>query len=185
MAIQFRRGTDAQWESNKGNIVSGEPAVTTDTGRFFVGTGTGTYKEFPNVDKVVDLIYPVGSIYMSVNSTSPATLFGGTWEQIEDTFLLSAGSTYTAGTTGGEATHTLTSSEMPSHRHSHYAHYQWHSGSTNTLEANGSIISVDNVSGYAHIDTNQVATASSYVGGGESHNNMPPYLAVYVWKRTA
>ena len=63
---------------------------------------------------IADLVYPVGSIYMSVNSTSPATLFGGTWTQIQDTFLLAAGSTYAAGATGGEATHTLTENEMPS-----------------------------------------------------------------------
>lgn len=185
MAIQIRRGTDAQWESNKGNIVTGEPAIATDTKRFFVGTGTGTFAEYPTIEKVFDMIYPVGSIYMSVNSTSPATLFGGTWEQIEDTFLLASGSVYEAGEIGGEATHTLTADEMPTHRHSHYAHYQWHSGSTNTLKANGSALTVDNTSGYAHIDTNQVATASTYVGGGESHNNMPPYVAVYMWKRTA
>lgn len=68
---------------------------------------------------MLDASYPVGAIYLSVNSTSPGTLFGGTWEQIQDKFLLSAGSTYTAGSTGGEATHTLTSNEMPSHNHSY------------------------------------------------------------------
>lgn len=47
MAIQIRRGTDAQWEANKGNIVAGEPAITTDTERFFIGIGSGTYAEFP------------------------------------------------------------------------------------------------------------------------------------------
>lgn len=66
---------------------------------------------------IVNLVYPIGSIYMSVNSTSPATLFGGTWEQLEDRFLLGAGSTYTAGASGGEASHVLTESEMPSHTH--------------------------------------------------------------------
>jgi hypothetical protein len=62
-------------------------------------------------------MYPVGSIYMSVSSTSPATLFGGTWEQIQDTFLLAAGTTYTAGTTGGSSSHILTTDELPSHTH--------------------------------------------------------------------
>ena len=62
-------------------------------------------------------IYPVGAIYISVNSTSPGTLFGGSWERIQDRFLLSAGSSYSAGSTGGSATHTLTASEMPSHTH--------------------------------------------------------------------
>jgi hypothetical protein len=68
-------------------------------------------------DAALNIIYPVGSIYMSVNNVSPETFMGGTWEQIKDTFLLSAGDTYTAGATGGEATHTLTVEEIPSHTH--------------------------------------------------------------------
>ena len=79
-------------------------------------------------------IYPVGAIYMSTVSTSPATLFGGgTWVQIKDRFLLSAGDTYTAGSTGGAATksytpagtvgsHTLTVNEIPSHAHGLNSH---------------------------------------------------------------
>ena len=62
--------------------------------------------------------YPVGAIYISTDATSPAGLFGGTWEQIKDTFFLAAGDTYAAGSTGGEATHTLSENEMPSHYHS-------------------------------------------------------------------
>lgn len=50
MAIQIRRGTDSAWNSNKSNIVAGEPVITTDTGRLFVGTGSGTYAEFPNLN---------------------------------------------------------------------------------------------------------------------------------------
>ena len=61
--------------------------------------------------------WPVGSIYMSMIATSPATLFGGTWVQMENRFLLGAGSGYVAGVTGGEAEHTLTGNEMPSHYH--------------------------------------------------------------------
>ena len=90
-----------------------------------------------NNDKVIEVdlleaIYPIGSIYMSVNNVSPSALFGGTWEQIQDTFLLAAGSTFTAGDTGGAinhtpsgslsggsvGNHTLTVAEMPSHSHS-------------------------------------------------------------------
>lgn len=82
-----------------------------------------------------EAIYPVGSIYMSANSTSPATLFGGTWTQIQDQFLLCAGSTYSAGSTGGSATmaHThsvtpagtnagtaITIAQMPKHGHAVY-----------------------------------------------------------------
>ncbi len=56
MAIQIRRGTDANWEANNSNIVEGEPAITTDSGRFFVGTGFGTYAEFANVNDLDDYV---------------------------------------------------------------------------------------------------------------------------------
>lgn len=87
----------------------------------------------PTNAAIVNLIYPVGSIYMSVNSASPATLFGGEWTQLKDRFLLGAGDTYEAGNTGGSASvsytpvgtnsggavgsHTLTTDEIPSHNH--------------------------------------------------------------------
>ena len=184
MAIQIRRGTDSQWESNKTNIVAGEPAVTTDTERLFVGTGSGTYAEFPSVNNVADIIYPVGSIYMSVNNTNPTLLFGGTWEQIQDTFLLSAGSTYSAGSTGGEATHTLTVDELPSHDHQQRIGIAGYDG-----------WSVKNIGymqypGYSN-PTNRHSTHTTVPyntqvrGGGQAFNNMPPYMVVYMWKRTA
>jgi len=63
-------------------------------------------------------VYPIGSIYMSINETAPGTLFGGTWQRIEDTFLLSAGQTYEAGAAGGNALTTLLEANLPSHSHS-------------------------------------------------------------------
>lgn len=66
---------------------------------------------------VFDLVYPVGSIYMSAVEVDPSLLFGGVWEQIKDRFLLAVGDTYEVGSTGGEATHKLTVDEMPSHTH--------------------------------------------------------------------
>lgn len=134
---------------------------------------------------IVNSIYPVGSIYMSVNSTSPAILFGGTWSQIKDTFLLSCGDTYTAGDTGGEATHKLTSTEMPSHRHS--LEYSTDGGSTYTTATLGRTGSTQATKNLAMGDS----IASGYTvrvkatGGSVAHNNMPPYLAVYMWQRTA
>ena len=141
-------------------------------------------------ESVIDSIYPVGSIYMSVNSTDPGTLFGGTWQQIEDTFLLSAGQTYTAGDTGGEATHTLTVNEMPSHSHlesaiSNFGYPNIWVGNdanhpNNLYNGAGGYVSGGNwesKSGWGN-ETNNT-------GGGQAHNNMPPYLVVYVWKRTA
>lgn len=120
--------------------------------------------------------YPVGSIYMSVNSTSPKTLFGGgTWVQIQGRFLLAASTAYKAGTTGGEATHMLTEQEMPNHRHVIYA-------PNDGGEENAAI-------GFPEAGSKNTyyaeASKTEATGGGQAHNNMPPYLAVYVWKRTA
>ena len=124
-----------------------------------------------------DIVYPVGAIYMSVSSTSPEILFGGKWEQIQNRFLLAAGSSYTAGNTGGEATHTLTKNEMPTHSHEIYSGY-------------GDVVS--NVSDAYRYQTwgssdrgwKTGNLGTSNIGGGKAHNNMPPYLVVYMWKRT-
>lgn len=117
--------------------------------------------------------YPIGAIYISAVSTSPSVLFGGAWTQIKDTFLLAAGDTYRAGTTGGEAEHTLTVDEIPTHNHA--AHFCTGTG------AYASIPYGDGENDYWGSSSNTI----SNTGGGQAHNNMPPYLAVYVWQRTA
>lgn len=127
-------------------------------------------------DMVLETVYPIGSIYMSVNSTSPATLFGGTWQAIKGKFLLGADSdVYKAGNTGGEAAHTLTENEMPSHKHSIWFP---NDGGEQSAEI-----------GYPDTGSKNTyyaeASKTSGTGGGAAHNNMPPYLAVYIWKRTA
>lgn len=110
---------------------------------------------------------------MSVNNTNPSTLFGGTWEQLKDRFLLGAGDTYTAGNTGGEATHKLTIDEMPSHDHEQY-------------------VGANSGSWGIRADYNADSRCAGYLqgytgkkGGNQAHNNMPPYLVVYMWKRVA
>ena len=119
--------------------------------------------------------YPVGSIYMSTASTDPSTFMGGTWERIKDVFLLAAGDTYTAGNTGGEATHTLTTAEMPKHSHTgQYANTDGHYGGSST-----------EVRVWGGSGTDGTTRITNEVGSGSAHNNMPPYLVVYVWKRTA
>ena len=80
-------------------------------------------------------IYPVGSIYMSINSTNPSTLFGGEWEQIEDTFLLACGTSYSNGATGGSATVTLTENQMPSHTHIQDSHNHTQNSHNHTQNA--------------------------------------------------
>ena len=134
-------------------------------------------------------IYPVGSIYISTVSTSPSTLFGGTWEQIKDRFLLAAGTTYAAGATGGEEKHTLTEAELP---HLEGAIFNF------ALQNKGATVGTSGVFksriasmwvGYATEGENSDGSVSDYIdfsfGDNQPHNNMPPYLAVYVWKRTA
>ena len=128
------------------------------------------------------LAYPVGSIYISVNNTNPGTLFGGTWEQIKDVFLLSAGNKHNAGDTGGEETHELKVSEMPAHSHDLQAWNKDDSGSLGRWAINN-LVWYNNIKGEGK--TNYWVGGTTRVGGGQAHNNMPPYLTVYVWKRTA
>ena len=127
-------------------------------------------------------IYPVGSIYISANSTSPANLFGGTWEQIKDRFLLAAGDVYTAGSTGGEAQHTLTVSEMPSHNHTMPLRCNWSNGSDGVKQQWALDMSFETEDG---VGTWPCEGGSGATGSNMPHNNMPPYLTVYMWKRTA
>ena len=119
------------------------------------------------------ILFPIGYVYISVNNTNPGTIFGGTWEQIKDTFLLACGDTYANGATGGEATHKLTVEEMPSHNHAI------------EMTSNGVGYQIERVP-----FGNQSVWGNSNLpikptGGNQPHNNMPPYLAVYIWKRVS
>ena len=98
-----------------------------------------------NIRAIPSSIYPVGSIYMSLNSADPATLFGGSWDKLEDgRVLIGANSTYAAGTVGGSFTHTLTTSELPAHTHSGSADVAGaHTHNRGTMEITGSFVSSD------------------------------------------
>lgn len=147
-------------------------------------------------------IYPVGSLYWSKKSTNPSTLFGGTWTQIKDKFILAAGGTYTVGSTGGAATVTLSTNQIPSHTHTGTAtsggehthtvsttfRYGADPSTGNTTAAwdigdrsNSTVSSVTSCSGGAHSHT----VTLNNTGGGASHENMPPYVVYYCWERTA
>lgn len=143
-----------------------------------------------NKKSILDLTYPVGSIYMSVNNTSPATLFGGTWEQIEDTFLLSAGSTYTAGDTGGHSSHTITIDEMPTHSHlerviSNFGYPNAWVGNDSNHPQNLYNGAGGYVSGGTWTEKTGYGNETDTRGNSQAMSIMPPYLVVYVWKRTA
>lgn len=118
--------------------------------------------------------YFVGQIIMSTKSANPSTYLGyGTWEAVlTNRFPVGAGDTYSLGSTGGEATHTLTTDEMPSHQHRILGGY-----GSGTLG-----------DGYFRVDTNNPLVEwnkTMATGGGKAHNNLPPYQAVYFWERTA
>ena len=132
------------------------------------------------VEKIIDAKtlekYPIGSIYLSTENTNPSKMIGGEWKQLKDSFLLGAGDTYKAGTAGGEATHTLTVDEMPSHTHTltPYSLYLLGGSSVSGLGSGGS-------GTYYWTDGSKVNSKST--GGNQAHNNMPPYLVVYMWQR--
>lgn len=128
------------------------------------------------LNDILNAVYPIGSYYFSDNSTSPASLFGGAWEPIQGKFLLGADSTYTAGSTGGEAEHTLTINEMPSHKHS-----LWYRTSIITNGSSGTWYFDIGTAGTEY--TNSPSLGNT--GGDQAHNNMPPYKAVYIWHRIA
>lgn len=137
---------------------------------------------------LLDLLHPVGSIYMSTDGISPETLFGGKWESIKDKFLLCAGDAYTAGSTGGAAAVTLQVSHMPSHE----GHLYGNDSITGTDAGESTYFANSNSSAFTKYGTSRpfIVRASNEVimrgynkGGGQAHNNMPPYLTIYCWKR--
>jgi len=227
------------------------------TGWDFVGSAPPTKNEFDAWFKMVDeklnylysqlqdtasKLYPVGSVYISFSSTSPASLFGGTWTRLKDRFLLANGDTYPADSTGGSATKTISTSNMPSHTHTvsssgNHTHSSSvvsvstvgnHTHGAGTLNLtgqfeggkdgqtgvfskasnfgrglddsyNGSIVQFT-ASGHwsgatagagSHTHTVSIASSGSHthttnsVGGGTPLNILPPYMTVYMWRRTA
>lgn len=126
-----------------------------------------------NFVNLLDIIYPVGSIYISMSSISPIDVIGGTWAKIEDKFLYGTDNT----STGGENTHTLTISEMPSHSHSYTTEWPFSLSDrpSNWQMASGNL-------GWSLVfgDHNTYSA-----GKGAAHNNMPAYQGCYIYHRTA
>lgn len=138
------------------------------------------------VKALISAVYPVGAYYLSGSPTEPGSIIGGTWEQIKGKFLfasddvltngvITTAGTYHVGATGGEATHTLTIEEMPAHAHdSRDLGINWDSGNFQYLAQ------------YSNEGSPKGrALTTTDTGGGKSHNNMPPYRVVYMWKRIA
>ena len=122
---------------------------------------------------LLDKIYPVGSIYMSVASANPGEFFGGTWARIENRFLVAAGSSYSPGDTGGASSH------------KHLGTTGYNGSQQGYIETNGNAtgtVSAFKVSTVVNSGGSQTGVTVAYTGDS---SNLPPYLAVYVWKRTA
>ena len=182
---------------------------------------TKVFKEIPSLATITDLIYPVGSIYMNVTNLNPATIFGGTWEEIQGRFLLGRSASHQVGQTGGNETVTLTESQMPAHTHTGPSHTHStpnhthtatcgsagahaHSVARKKVAATGTAkyaaqsgTTMNTGSAGAHTHTITIASGggsttgaagtgnTGSAGGGQAVNIMPPFLSVYMWKRTA
>lgn len=168
-------------------------------------TASGTKSVYDYIEALFNRIYPVGSIYMSVNSTNPGTIFGGTWEQIQGRYLLGAGTpsqntntsmgsltqeqltwNFTAGETLGELTHTLSANEIPNFKFQvpHIANMeQGYQGIQNvSVSQSGTGVANEGQS----LPVSGVRYSWKYeLGGGQAHNTMSASLVVYIWKRTA
>lgn len=175
-------------------LAQGEFVVEFDNGGFSVKVGDGNtaYKDLKYVSGL-NASYPVGSIYMTMDSVNPNSLFGGIWELVKDRFLVGAGNSYQVGNTGGEASHTLTVDEMPSHNHWLTPNSAQWAGASDRNSSNSNISPQVKLGGdgltsgqdgcFFADRLNEWKRWSGNTGGSKAHNNLPPYLAVNIWKR--
>ena len=166
-----------------------------------IHTGNDIDTGITNIQQIFDLIYPIGSYYMSSDSANPSTKFGGTWEQITDRMIMAAGSTYAAGETGGAASHThtsaahthttaghtLTINEMPKHGHGVYvwanagttgnawfyngANKTTHSGARLYNDSAGKWIASGSTAAAAGSGKGDPSGGTNQIGGGASHSH--------------
>lgn len=207
--IKLKRGLSSKISSI--TLDDGEVALTTDTNKLYskkgeiapnnvyVGISEPSDSNIecwinPNASfdptAYFDRIYPVGSLYMSVNSTDPSKLFGGTWTKIEGSFLLGTGNTpkHTGGSTTTNS-HVLKVNEIPAHVHSETI--QTGDGNFNPVVKNktgGStayaIWPENAIGGWTNVGSGEIMTTRETGGGeGHSHTYMPPYFEVYMWYR--
>lgn len=173
--------TDTIWTWDSDTNAWKNTSVKTDLSNYY--TKSQTDSMYLTKASVLNLIYPVGSVYLSTSNVSPQTFLGGSWAKIEGRFLLAADSAHPAGSTGGEETQTISLQQIPDHYHI-----------ISTGDGSGAGY---NYPGYAAIVTqnagespsNAYACNTGYVAGRNNVDQqplstMPPYLAVYMWKRT-
>lgn len=168
------------------NTLSVSHADTADTADLAIVANSATNiknkagSNVPLASALLDMVYPIGSIYMSVSNVSPQSFLGGTWVAWGSGRVpvgVDTGQTdfATVEQTGGEVTHTLTIREMPSHNHSLYA----------APSDSGGRVPVINYSSGTGIGSAQLQPQPGSTGQDEAHNNLQPYITCYMWKRTA
>ena len=143
-------------------------------------------KQIYHTVPLIDRIYPIGAIYLSVNSVNPSLFIGGTWEQIKDRFLLGSGDTYGAGSTGGSATVTLTSAQsgVPAHSHKYQDYNTTYTlKTTNRKPGTSTAVAYGTSLTSGGGATERTSSNNTTANASQAHNNMPPYLAVYMWER--
>lgn len=157
---------------------------------------------------IINKIYPIGSVYISVNSANPSTLFGGEWEQIKDKFILACGDNYAGSTEGGNSMITLANENIPSHSHTIPQLSGWtsesgshtHTGRYSQIGTSGSLLALRRISdedsykgeaqvtnsagNHSHSITTNASTTGN-TGSTKAFSIMPPYMTFYVWKRIA
>lgn len=207
-------------KSIDGNITGTATAATNDSDGNAINTTYLKKADFPkNISAfdndakylqtadLLDKVYPVGSIYLSMVNTDPKNLFGGTWQRIsQGRMLLGADdSTYKVGATGGTATETLTVNQIPGHTHTGITGWADLQGTIGGWDVQGNKVvagaftiesygNYNNTGGSLHSDYPQKfhmnvshnhTFSTNSIGGGQAHNNMSPYLSVYIWQRIA
>ena len=172
------------------------PTIPTQTSQLTNNSGfiTNTVNNLTNYTKTTDLlnlIYPIGSIYMSVQNVSPATFIGGTWERLKDRFLLGAGDIYTAGNTGGNESVNIShnhglSSGAANIGFSAGSLYQQRTATSGAVKNQKQDGSIGHTAGsYSDVNDTTQLVGTTDTGGDSALSILPPYLVVYMWKRTA
>ena len=180
-------------------VAIGTDANATASAGIQIGSGTNAagysvqFANYPLLDLNTGTVFterllsmfPVGAYYITENTASPASLFGGEWVQVSGKFLLgqSVQDGYPLGTEGGEKTHTLTTAEMPQHSHKPHQ-FTWilsYGANTGQNVINGGNQGNANVFNVDEDQNRYTGTA----GGNQPHNNMPPYRSVFIWRRIA
>ena len=128
--------------------------------------------------------YPVGSVCMFNTNIDPNEMYGGTWVRIKGKFIFGADDdTYPLGSEGGEAAHTLTVDEIPSHRHPMYFYNEGGNLADGNDYVGDRAVPFNQAVGSRETHWHQMLQAET--GGNQPHNNMPPYVAFYIWAKVS